>query len=984
MKHQRITDEQSRLYYERYNKYKQDVATYKVERRKKNKTTEDKVALKAERKRLKTEKDIVKRMKPRSSFQRFLFNTGRICKVFFTWFFVAMIVLGVAGYIYTAPIIKEAKDVAYEKLASVDENTFNFLTNTTIYDAEGNLISTVVKSNYSYTEINDVPEYIQKGYIAVEDRRFLSHHGIDYKALTRAAVALVKNKGHITQGGSTITQQVIKNMLLTQERSYKRKLVEFFIAPELEKRYSKSDIMEFYVNSNYYGNGCYGIGSASSYFFGKKPKELSLAECVMLVGLSNNPSAYSPINHPEAAKNKRASVLSQMVSQGVITQEQADQANQEEFNLILEKDVVEKESYQTSYAIHCATLKLMELNNFKFQYIFTDDDAYNAYRDEYTKTYNQYSQEIRAGGYTISTSLDSKLQEELQNSVDNGLSGFKETDEISGKYLMQGAAVTVDNSTGYVVAIVGGRGTDDEFNRGFLAKRQPGSAMKPIGVYGPAMDTGRYYPSKVMEDKYIDGGPHNYDRRFSGDVTLRRALARSLNTIPFQIILDIKPITGMNYLGNMHFDTLVPSDNTASFALGGITYGVRVCDMAKAYYTIQNDGIYTDNDCITKIEFQQQGVLYDGVVKKSKVYEKDVAYILTDMLKTVATAGTGVSVNGHPAGAKTGTTSDSKDLWYVGFTKQYTTAVWVGFDTPREIPNASGGRYAVRIWQNFMNTIHKDLPAEDWDMPSTVVTKNVGRNGEIVDYNSGSHDLFSQTLLDREEEANKVKESERLELYEQEWLAKDESRQQLARSLVTAFEGIECNSVEDLDVIDTKYKEVTSAINLISDHDVKKELLNRVENHKTYLDVERKPYEELLKVQKEEEAEQEKIRKAEEDARLKEEKDRLTAQSKAEEEAKRAGKEQAKESLLLAADEAIKSLSNTPQGAQNAYAMGVSAQRAVESCKEYSEYSNLRDRLVVELDRLGLTLSINSNTQQSNTIQNSTRFNNSSYSPSEQ
>lgn len=951
-KHIRYKDEQSKIYYERLETYLASKKEYKAKCKQKGKTKQDKKELKNMRKNLKTEKDIVKRIKPRNLVQRFFFRVSKFLKVFMVWFLVFCAATGIVGYIVTAPLIKEAKDIAYEKLASVDENTFNFLTNTTVYDADGNLLSTIVKSNYSYTDINEVPEYIQKGYIAVEDRRFLSHNGIDIKSLARAGIALIKNKGEITQGGSTITQQVVKNMLLSQEQTYKRKLIEMFIAPELEKRYSKSDIMEFYVNSCYYGNGCYGVGSASSYFFGKTPMELTLAECAMLVGLSNNPTAYSPVNNPENAKDKRTSVLNQMLEQGVITIEEYNGAVNEEFNLVLQEETPEKEPYETSYAIHCATIKLMELNNFNFEYVFTDEDAYNAYRERYTNVYNQYSQEIRAGGYTLYTSLNPELQVKLQESVDNGLSGFKEKDELSGKYLMQGAAVTVDNKTGYVVAIVGGRGTDDEFNRGFLAKRQPGSTMKPLAVYGPAMDTGRYYPSLIMEDKYIDGGPQNYGRTFSGDVTLRRALARSLNTIPFQILLDIKPLTGLQYLGKMHFDTLVPSDNVGSLALGGMTYGTRVCDIAKAYYTIQNDGIYTDNTCITKIDFQQKGTIYNGSINKERVYEQDVAYILTDMLKTVATGGTGVSVPNHPTGGKTGTTSDNKDGWYVGFTKYYTTAVWVGYDTPKEITTLARDRYPVKIWQSFMNDVHKDLTPEDWTRPSTVVDKYVDNLGNMTDKNTGKTELFSQTLIDREEEANKVKESELLKAYEDEWLAKDAERQSLAEASLKMYEGMNCESVEDLDKIDRVYKETLTAINLISDYTVKQSMLNRLETRKVQLDAQRKPFEEMQQVIKEQEEEQ--ARKAEEERKkqLAEEQKIREEQLAMEKEAKLEADAKAKANLLLKADTALKELESLSPYDSTAFEKVVNAQACVEACSTFKEYDSLLSRLNSETKRL--------------------------------
>lgn len=962
-KRKRVVDtEQWRLYNERKSKYIDLKNSFKENKKKKGKTKEDIRNLRHQRAELKVERDIVQRMKPRNGFQRFIYRFGKVSKVIFSWGLFLLIVGVIVGYFVTAPIIKEAKNEAYEKLSSIDENTFNFLTNTIVYDGSGTQIAEIVKSNYSYTKIAEVPDYIQKGYIAVEDKRFLNHNGIDYKALVRAGVALIKNKGHITQGGSTITQQVVKNMLLTQEKSYKRKLVEFFIAPELEKKYSKFDIMEFYVNSCYYGNGCYGVGSASSYLFGKTPMELSVAECAMLVGLSNNPSAFSPVNKPEVAKEKRHRVLTTMLAEGVITQEQFDQADAEEFNLVLQKDVNVAENYQTSYAIHCATLKLMELNGFKFEYVFTDDNVYNAYRENYTKVYNQYSQEIRAGGYTLYTSFNQDLQNKLQESVDNGLASFKETDAITGKYLMQGAAVTVDNKTGYVVAIVGGRGTEDEFNRGFLAKRQPGSAMKPIGVYGPAMDTGRYYPSLIMEDKKIDGGPHNYmEGSYKGKVTLRYALAKSLNTIPFQIILDIKPLTGIEYLGKMKFDTLVPADNTVSFALGGITYGTRVCDIAKAYYTVQNEGIYTDNTCITKIEFQQKGVIFDGSVQKTRVYEGDVAYILTDMLKSVATEGTGVSVDGHPTGAKTGTTSDNKDSWYAGFTKHYTTSVWVGYDTPKEIPNLASGRYALKIWQNFMNKIHKDLEVEDWSIPSTVVTKYVDNMGNPVEKDTGVSDLFSQTLIDKLEEEKKVKESELLKKFEEEWLAKDASRQVLAEQLVSKYEGIVINSVEDAVNADDAYREAMTVVKLISDNTKRGTLTERLDYKKIALDAERKPFEDLKVLQDEKAAEEAKAKKEEEERRLKEQKDKRAQELAVEKEANRKADAQVKEKLLLEADEALNKLSEVQPTATDAYRQCIITQSSIEACSLYSEYSALRERFEKEVDRLGVVLTSKSN-----------------------
>ncbi len=870
-----------------------------------------------------------------------------------------IVVCGIAGVCIISPYISKAKAIAYEKLSSINENTFKFLDNTRIYNENDEQIAEIYKSNYEYIPIDQVPEYIQQGYIAVEDKRFLSHHGIDYTALARAGFSYIKNLGHITQGGSTITQQVIKNMLLTQEQTFNRKLTEFFIAPELEDKYSKSQIMEFYVNSNYYGNGCYGIGGAAKYYFGKSPGRLTLAECAMLVGMSNNPSRYNPVINLEQATERRNQVLDIMLNAGDITEEERQQAANETVNLVLEQPEISTESYQTSYAIHCATLKLMELNNFGFQYTFNDDNEYQAYRDRYSNTYTAYSNEIRAGGYTIYTSFSTDLQNSLQYSVDNGLKSFTETDTVSGKYAMQGAAVVIDNSTGYVKAIVGGRGTDDEYNRGFLAERQPGSAIKPIAVYGPAIDTGRYYPSLVMRDTYIEGGPQNSTRTFSGDVTLRYALAKSINTIPFQIISDIKPSTSLEYMSLMRFGTLTPTDNTSALALGGMTHGVRVCDMAKAYYTIQNGGIYTDNICITRLDYEGRGTIFNGEIQKAKVYEPDTAYILTDMLKTVTTDGTGVEVEGHPTGAKTGTTSDERDSWYCGYTKQYTTAVWVGYDTPRQIPNLSRGRYAINIWKDFMDKTHKDLPVLDWERPATVIERNVDSNGNMTDADTGDTDLFSQILIDKLKKEEQDREAEKLRIYEQEWLSQDKNRQQEAETALKAYEDMTCKSVDDIDKIQEAYQNANMLIGLISDNDVKNGYLTRLSNQKSVLDARSVPYEKLRELQKQREKHAEEAREQARQKEIEEQNKELahkaemqSAEAAAKEKAEREGEAKAKQELLEKANTALKKLEDYTGHDNTSRELYLAASAAVEACKGYSEYEAYNRRLNAQSSKL--------------------------------
>jgi penicillin-binding protein 1A len=686
---------------------------------------------------------------------RVIFTTIKITTI--TCLIVSIILGGYIGYkVY--PMVMDAKIRSYDKLSSIDKNTFNRYEDTVIYDADGNKIGELNTSNYKYVPIEDVSMYIQEGYIAVEDNNFKTHNGVDYKAMLRAGIALVKNKGKITQGGSTITQQVIKNNLLTQERTYERKLIEFFLAQEFEKEYSKRKIMEFYVNTNFYGNNCYGIETASNFYFGKKSKDLTIPEAAMFVGMSNNANVYNPLKNPELVKEKRDFALKRMFEEGKITEEEYNDSIKQDLNLNITRELNEPESYQVSYALYSATLKLMELDNFEFQYTFDNKEEYDKYKESYSNKYREMSAKIRAGGYTIHTSLDSNKQKILQEAIDENLKTFTEKSE-DGKYSMQGAAVAVDNRTGYVVAIVGGRGTDDQFNRGFLALRQPGSSIKPIILYAPAFDTGKYYPSLKLRDEKITlpngkDGPKNYDYTYRGDMSLREAVVRSINTIAFKVFQDVTPRKGLEYLGKMNFSSLTYIDNdNLALSLGGFTYGTTVVDMAKAYYTLANNGEYTDNTCITKIELQNEGVIYGGEVKKVKVYEPESAYMMVDILKSVITerysSTRKLQVKGVVTGGKTGTTNSQKDGWMCGISPYYSVAVWTGHDIPKQVKGLYGNTYPGSIWKDIMTGLHEGLPEKDFIMPENVKEAYVDWKGEPANYNTGKKDLISERLIQR-------------------------------------------------------------------------------------------------------------------------------------------------------------------------------------------------------------------------------------------
>ena len=546
-----------------------------------------------------------------------------------TVFLIVCLAAGVIIFIKVKPMVEEGREVAYDTLAQMKRDDFSMLSDTEIFDKDGSRIGIINAGHYEYVDISDISLNLQNAYIAQEDRRFKSHSGVDWIATIRAGLALVKHRGAITQGGSTITQQIIKNTYLTQEQTFTRKMAEILLAPEIEKTYSKADIMEFYCNTNFYGHQCYGVQAASRYYFGKNASDLEVYEAAVLVGISNSPSAYDPITHPEASLKKRNEVLKSMMEVDMLSEEEYTKAISQPLRIIQEQQEGTDDSYLTSYAVHCASLELMKQEEFPFRYTFSDKQDYDQYMEQYTTVYNEKNDSIRNGGYQIYTSLDQNIQEMLQAHLDGVLSPFTELQE-NGKYALQGAAVIVDNQTNYVVAIVGGRGTEDQFNRGYLSARQPGSTIKPLIDYGPAFDTGEYYHSRVIDDHKWEDGPSNSGGRYHGPVTVREALNRSLNTVAWQVLEDIGIDTGLSYLDNMQFQRLTYVDNgVASLSIGGFTNGVRVVDMAKGFSTLANSGLYNDRTCIVKIEHEHDGILTSRISSVTKqVYGSDTAFML--------------------------------------------------------------------------------------------------------------------------------------------------------------------------------------------------------------------------------------------------------------------------------------------------------------------------------------------------------------------
>lgn len=711
----------------------------------------------------------------------------------------------------------QSRNTEYKILSNINEGSFRHLSNTQIYDADGKKISEIKSVDFEYTEIKDISPYIQEGYMAVEDRAFKTHPGINPKAMLRAAVSLVKNHGEVTQGGSTITQQLVKNTLLTQEQTLARKAVEAMLAIDIEKKFTKAEIMEYYLNSCYYGNGCYGVGSACRYYFGKSPSDVTPAEAALIVGISNNPNNVNPVASETRAKEKRHIVLKQMLDYGTITEDEyntADKAKIEAKKITPDRT---PESYQSSYAIHCAVIELMKKDKFPFQYVFKDKKEYTKYREKYSKAYSQKNALIRGGGYTIYTSFDQDDQKKLQKAIDKDLDSVSKKKQDDGRYLTQGAGVSIDNKTGYVTAIVGGRGTNDQYNRAFLSSRQSGSSIKPIIDYGPAFDTGKYFPSLIIKDEAIKNGPKNAGGGFRGSVTLRYAIQDSINTVAYKVLQQVGIKNGLDYLGEMGFSSLSYLDTySSSVALGGFTNGVHVTDIARAYATIANGGEMWNRTCIKKLVSETDGTLIqEKEDDKKKIYESSTAYMLTSCMEDVfkkGGTGNGLLPKGQHCAGKTGTTNSLKDGWFCGYNTDYTCVIWVGNDDSSPIYHNYGATYAGKIWKAYMEA--KGGGTEKFEVPDTVVKKPVGAGGYPA--NSGSKkDYFAKSKIST---ANDSRQAWELE-----------NQKKTAEEKVSAYEAVKINSLSDyFNGYKTALEEAQAAVAAISDESARKPYLERI------------------------------------------------------------------------------------------------------------------------------------------------------------
>ncbi len=638
----------------------------------------------------------------------------RTCQVVFC----ILLVAGCAAGIFFLPFLLDYHHFAEEKVGESSADTFSINESSTIYGSNGEVMAKLREgADLSYIPYKDIPEHARNAFIAVEDRTFWDNPGIDVKGIIRVALNAVVSGGEELHGASTITQQLARNEFLTHEVSLERKGKEIFLALELTEKYTKEEILEFYINNICFANGIYGMEGAANAYFNKGLDELSLSQTAYLAAIPNRPSHYDPYLYPEHALERRDKILEDMHECGYINRSELVAAKMEEIEI--EKPEYAFHDFETTFAVDCAARYFMKEDGFLFRYSFDSVEAYEAYHADYETAYETAKNRLYTGGYHIYTSLDSGVYSSLQAVLDEQLSFNNETDDGTGSYALQGALTVIDNETGNVVAVVGGRSQENNsvytLNRAFQTYRQPGSAIKPLIVYAPAISKG-YTADSILKNISVSKAKEagvNVQELSGTRMSLRHAVEQSKNGAAWQLFDKITPAYGMSFIEEMQFFNLHPNDYYNSASLGGFTYGVSTVEMASAYATLANHGTYHVPTCILSIKDSDGKEIYRGYDTK-EVYTDKTADDMADILKGVLTRGTASglgwnSVSGTEAFGKTGTTNGSKDGWFCGSTPYYSIAVWVGFDTPRELESLYGSTYPGQIWKECMLELTKDM-----------------------------------------------------------------------------------------------------------------------------------------------------------------------------------------------------------------------------------------------------------------------------------
>ncbi|MCR4716162.1 MAG: transglycosylase domain-containing protein, partial [Lachnospiraceae bacterium] len=547
-------------------------------------------------------------------------------QTFFIVAFMACVAVALAIYAKYGQKVLDLYAVAQEIVEKSSEDDFKVSETSLVYDGNGDLLKTLKgERDTYYIESTAIPDDVKNAFIAIEDKKFYQHNGIDVKRIAGALVANVRGGG-ISQGGSTITQQLVKLTYLDfTDQSYERKIKEAFISVGIEKKYTKDQLLEYYINDINFANGYYGIQAAANGYFRKTASSLSLSQIAFLCAIPNSPEEFNPYTNKDNTLERRDLILWEMKDDGFITEEQYSEAVNEQIKLKKKKKT--KVNSVDSFVMDCATKALMKSQGFEFEYSFDSDVEKDVYKSEYNDMYNKCEAQLFTNGYRIYTSIDPDKQKLLQKTVDEKMSIFTETYGDEKVYDMQAAATCIDNSSGRVVAIVGGRTQNLEgytLNRAFQSYRQPGSSIKPVIVYTPAFEMG-YTPDTIVNDKKLEekDAPKNSGGGYRGRMKLRAAIESSLNTIAWQVYKKVTPDRGINYLLNMHYNNIASTDYVMATAVGGFTYGTNTLEQASAYSTIANGGKFREPTCIVTITDSKGTVLVSDEVEETEIYEKN-------------------------------------------------------------------------------------------------------------------------------------------------------------------------------------------------------------------------------------------------------------------------------------------------------------------------------------------------------------------------
>ncbi|MEH7354910.1 penicillin-binding protein 1A [Neobacillus drentensis] len=627
----------------------------------------------------------------------------------------------------------------FSKDADISELKNELPQPTVFYDVSGNVASKVSANKNEGVPIEEVPDSMKNAVIAVEDHRFYRHNGVDLIGMSRALFRDLK-AGEMVEGGSTITQQLTKNTILTSEKTLKRKMQEVFLAIAVEREYTKEEILQMYLNQIYFGNGAYGIKQAASKYFAKEVKDLSISESALLAGLIKAPSALNPYEHMEKATERRNLVLALMKQQGFISSQQYEKAKQEKV-VLNDKG---GDPFRGKYPYYVDQVLDEAIN----QYGFTQD-------------------ELLTGGYQIYTELDPTMQSAMEQTYQNDALFPKGNDR-----LVQSGGVLLDPKSGGIRALVGGRGehTFRGYNRASQLKAQPGSSFKPIAVYTPALEEG-WKITDMLKDEPIKFGnyqPSNYDHQYAGEVPMYEAVKESKNVSAVWLLNELGIEKGVDSINRFGI-SLDKEDHNLSMALGGLHKGVSPLNMAEAYSVFPNNGVRIKAHAIKKIVDSNGNVVAEWKVQKERVTTKAVTDDMTTMLLGVVEQGTGkpAQIPGRETAGKTGSTqvpikgiNGLKDQWFVGYTPQLVGSIWVGYDKTdvEHYITPTSGTGASVIFREVMKEALKNSPNQSFQVTHISTLIEQRKKEEEEKNRNNFQEKFNNEVQKWEEKWNKQKE----------------------------------------------------------------------------------------------------------------------------------------------------------------------------------------------------------------------------------